>query len=95
MTPRIAEERTTPMTFSGCQEPFIGDRKSDHENHKGNQDALFGEEPANVRLTETTSHRFLPPIRKCPQRDKHAAAFAKPCSDQCHPPSIMTTWPVM
>ena len=46
-----------------CQEPLVGDREADHENDEGYQDALFGKKPANIRFGETTSHRFLPPIR--------------------------------
>jgi hypothetical protein len=80
----------------GRQETFAGDREADHENHKGNQDALLGEEPANIRFaTETTSHRFLPPIRKSRSATNTLLPLRNLAQTSTIPPSIMTIWPVM
>ena len=40
ITPRMAEERTTPKTLSIDEESRVGEREADHEDSEGDQDAL-------------------------------------------------------
>ena len=59
ITPRIAEDRTTPSTLSMARKRVVGQREADHEDREGDQDALAGQQPADPGLGQCR-HALLP-----------------------------------